>query len=195
MKTIEIFDDLCLRGLECSDARSIFEAIDAERAYLGQWLPFVAGTRAIDDTEFYVRSVVEPPGCASNEIFTIVYEGNFAGLIGFKGTDWDNGKTELGYWLCERFQKRGIVTRSAHRLCERAFRGLGLNRIKLCCAVGNTASRHVALRLGFTLEGIERDAERFDDGRFVDAEVFGLLKREWEAHEMRRGQTRVDPLS
>ena len=93
--------------------------------------------------------------------------------------DWDNGKAEMGYWLRERFLKKGIVTRSARCLIGRAFRNLGLNRISLRIAVGNSESRKVAERLGFTLEGVERDAERFPGGHFVDAEVFGLLEREW----------------
>ncbi|MDR0965701.1 MAG: GNAT family N-acetyltransferase [Myxococcales bacterium] len=179
MKTIDIADDLQLRALERSDARAIFEAIDTNRAHLGTWLPFVAATYSIEESEAFVRSVIDPPGCETNQTFVIECDAEFAGLIGLKGTDWENAKTELGYWLCERFVGRGLITRSARCLCERAFVGLGLNRIQLRCAVGNVRSRAVALRLGLMLEGIERDAERFDDGRFIDAEVFSLLRRDW----------------
>lgn len=181
MDTIDIADDLRLRRLDMSHAPAIFEAIDQERAYLGRWLPFVSATRGLGDSEAYVRSVVEAPGRETSQVFAIECGGDFAGLIGFKDTDWDNGKTEIGYWIRERFQRRGLVTRAAACLIERAFANLGLNRVVLCCAVGNARSRAVALRLGFTLEGVERDAERFDDGRFVDAEVFSLLRREWDA--------------
>ena len=179
MRVIQIDGGLCLRALAPGDARAIFEAIDVNRAHLGRWLPFVAATTGVEFTEGYVRSVTEPPGCETNQVFAIEYGGAFAGLIGLKDVDWDNGKAELGYWLCERFEGRGLVTRAAACLIERAFTGLGLNRVQLRCAVGNAKSRAVALRLGFTFEGIERDAERFDDGRFVDAEVFSLLRREW----------------
>lgn len=179
MNVIDIAGDLRLRRLDMSDAPAIFEAIDAERTYLGRWLPFVSATQGVEYTEAYVRSVIEPPGCEVSQVFVIECQGAFAGLIGFRDTDWDNGKTAIGYWIRERFQKRGLVTRAAACLIERAFANLGLNRIALRCAVGNTASHNVALRLGFTLEGIERDAERFDDGHFVDAEVFSLLRREW----------------
>ncbi len=183
---IEVAGDLRLRRLELGDAPAIFEAIDAERDDLGRWLPFVAATRRVEDSEAYVRSVLEPPGCETSQIFVIECEGAFAGLIGLRDTDWDNAKAAIGYWLSARFQKRGLVTRAARCLIGRAFDRLGLNRIELRCAVGNAPSHGVARRLGFTLEGIERDAERFDDGHFVDAEVFSLLRREWEARAVER---------
>lgn len=178
---IELSGGIVLKALEASDAPVIFEAICEDRAHLSRWLPFVEETvrQGIGVTEAYVASVTEPPGCEAKQVFAILQDGAFAGLIGLFGTDWDNGKAEMGYWLRERFLKKGLVTRSAACLIGRAFRNLGLNRISLRIAVGNSESRKVAERLGFTLEGVERDAERFSDGHFVDAEVFGLLAREW----------------
>lgn len=181
MSSIALDGGLALRQLKASDAPAIFQAICEDRAHLARWLPFVDATvrEGISVTEAYVASVTEPPGCETKLVFAILQDDAFAGLIGLFGVDWDNGKAEMGYWLRERFLKKGIVTRSARCLIERAFRNLGLNRISLRIAVGNSESRKVAERLGFTLEGVERDAERFPGGHFVDAEVFGLLAREW----------------
>ena len=178
--TIDLAPDLRLCRLTLAHADALFAAIDSDRARLGRWLPFVETTRGVDDTSAYIRSVSLPPGSEQCLVFAIECEGAFAGLIGLNATDWDNAKTELGYWLVGRFEKRGIVTRAATCLIDRAFHRLGLNRVTLRCAVDNASSRAVALRLGFTLEGMERDAERFNDGRFVDAHVFSLLAREWK---------------
>jgi len=172
--------DLRLCRLCLDHAAAFFAAIDGDRARLGRWLPFVETTRGVEDCAAYIRALNQPPGSDLNLVFVIECEGAFAGLVGLFATDWDNAKTELGYWLVGCFEKRGLVTRAATCLIDRAFNRLGLNRVTVRCAVDNASSRAVAERLGFTLEGIERDAAREGDGHFVDAHVFSLLAREWK---------------
>jgi ribosomal-protein-serine acetyltransferase len=48
------------------------------------------------------------------------------------------------------------------------------------CAAGNTGSRMVAERLGFSQEGVMRQAAWLND-RFVDHVMYGLLAQEWRA--------------
>ena len=86
-----------------------------------------------------------------------------------------NKKTEIGYWLSESFQHKGIITQSGKALINYAFNEMNLNRIQLKAATGNLKSQQVAERLGFTKEGIERDGELHMRG-FVDLVVFSLLK-------------------
>jgi ribosomal-protein-serine acetyltransferase len=108
----------------------------------------------------------------------IIYQQQFAGIIGLKDTDFDNKKTEIGYWLSESFQHKGIITRSAKILINYIFNEMELNRVQLKAATENYKSQAVAERLGFTQEGIERDGELHSRG-FVDLMVFGMLKIDW----------------
>ncbi|WP_252393492.1 GNAT family protein [Hydrogenibacillus sp. N12] len=109
------------------------------------------------------------------------YRGTLVGVIGYHRIDWENKKTSLGYWLDPTVQGRGIMTRAARTMVDHAFFHLGLNRLEIRAATENTRSRRVAERLGFTLEGIIREAEWLGD-RFVDHAVYGLLAREWKAY-------------
>ena len=168
-----------MRILRRSDAQDIFRAIDSQREYLGKWLPFVEQTRTADDSAAFVESTLEVPEEIREKVFVIRLNGCFAGLIGFRDTDRLNRKTEIGYWLSENCQGQGIVTQSVARLCGYAFEELGMNRIQICCAVGNVPSRNVPLRLGFTFERIEREGEMIGNGIFRDLEVYSLLKEEW----------------
>ena len=88
-----------------------------------------------------------------------------------------NQKTEIGYWLSEKFQHKGIVTHSCKALIDFAFSEMNLHRIQLKAATKNFKSQAVAKRLGFTVEGIERDGELHSHG-FVDLKVFSLLKED-----------------
>ena len=175
---IQVDKNIELRQLEQSDSADIFHAIDSQREYLGRWLPFVEWTKEIKDTENFVDSVVHAPGDCFNFVFTIRKQDELIGLIGFKGTDKQNQKTELGYWLSEKYQKQGIVTACVDRLCHFAFDELGMNRIQIKCAVGNISSQKIPRRLNFTLEGIERDGELLSGNIFTDLEVYSKLKRD-----------------
>lgn len=168
--------DLLLRQLEMADAVDIFHTIDSQRAYLGKWLPFVAFTRGVADSEMFVESVVNAPAPRFEYIYTIRKCDAFVGLVGFKDTDKLNRKSEIGYWLSEPFQKQGIMTRSVARLCDYAFHELDLNRVQIKCAVGNQASIAIPKRLGFTLEGVERQGELLTGGIYTDLAVYSKLR-------------------
>ena len=120
MKTIPILPGIALHELRTADAADIFAAIDGERAYLGRWLPFVQFTRNEEDSLRFVRSVLE--ASYRETVFTIRDGERFIGLIGFKSTDPLARTTEIGYWLREAWQGRGIVTTAVRALCRRSWR-------------------------------------------------------------------------
>jgi len=179
MKIITVRDNIFLKELEIGDAAHIFKAIDSQREYLGEWLPFVEFTKSVKDSLEYVNTVVSMPENYKEWQFAVFCGDDFAGLAGFKGTDRLNRKSEIGYWLCEEFQHRGIMTDSVRALIKFGFSELGLNRIMIKCAPGNEKSGRIPQRLGFTFEGTERDSEFVKEGVFRDAEVWSLLKKEF----------------
>jgi len=182
IKVIKVDDSISLKQIEVSDANDLFETIDAQRNYLGPWLPFVNFTKSIKDSEEFIETIENTPENKKEYIFVIKYNSEFAGIIGFKATDKLNKKTEIGYWLSEHFQKKGIITQSVKSLIDFAFNELELNRIQIKCAVANIPSRSIPIRLGFEFEGIERDGELLSDNLFTDIEVYSLLRsdrRNW----------------
>ena len=169
---------ITLRELQATDAGDIFRIIDSQREYLGRWLPFVETTKRLEDSEGFVSSVVNADEASFEHVFSIRKNDEFIGLVGFKDTDRQNKKTEIGYWLSEDRQGQGIVTRAVKRLCKFAFSEVGMNRIQIKCALGNEGSKKIPKRLGFSLEGIERDGELLSGGVYTDLEVYSLLKRD-----------------
>ena len=109
--------NLYLRELCREDAQDIFNAIDTNRPYFEKWLPFVPFTKSINDSLGYIISVIN-----SNELVYTIREGEtFLGIIGFKETNLDTKITELGYWLNEGYQGKGIITKGAKILCDKCF--------------------------------------------------------------------------
>ena len=176
MKELIVNNEIRLKELGLEDVQAIFNIIDNERNYLSEWLPFIADTHRMSDTQSFVDDYIK--SSKSKELtFAIYFQNQLVGLIGMKDTDFDNQKTEIGYWLSEEFQHKGIVTRSCEALINYVFYEMKMNRIQLKAATGNFKSQRVAERLGFVREGIERQGELHERG-FVDLIVFGLLKND-----------------
>lgn len=176
MTIIKVDTKIELKQIEQSDSKAIFETIDSQREYLGKWLPFVEFTKEVSDTDKFIHSIVNAPEDRFEYVFVIRIQNEFIGLIGFKDTDKLNQKTEIGYWLSEKHQKQGIITKSVEKLCDFAFNKQGINRIQIKCAVGNKPSIKIPQRLGFKFEGIERDGELLTGNVFTDLEIYSKLK-------------------
>lgn len=172
---IRISDDIQLMPLCLDDVSDIFRMLDNERDYMREWLPFVDQTHQEEDT---AKAVVQMTQSAAEQ-FTIRYMGIFVGLIGFKDFDTQNRKIEIGYWLSQYHQGKGIMIRSVKELLHYAFKHLHVNRVQIKVAVGNQKSNRIPQKLGFTLEGIERDGELLVDNKYTDINVYSLLKKEF----------------
>ncbi len=165
-----------LRELCESDALDIFNTINSQREYLGEWLPFVEFTRELKFTQDFVDATLLSMHETSDFLFTIRCDDNFAGIIGFKGTDIQNKRTEIGYWLSYDYQGKGIITKAVNKLTEFAFEVLNMNRVQIKVAVNNHKSKNIPERLEFKLEGVERDGELLSGGVFTDLFVYSKLK-------------------
>jgi ribosomal-protein-serine acetyltransferase len=174
MCIIWINDKIRLESLKLSMAETIFNTINRDREYLREWLPFIDKTEKITDTENFISAMVNQKEIKKDEVFSIWFNEEFAGLIGFKDTDWVNRKTEIGYWLGKKMQGKGIMTSCVKKLVSYSFDKLKLNRVQIKVAVGNTKSSAIPIRLGFKYEGTERDGE-FHSDKFLNLEVYSLL--------------------
>lgn len=169
MTPIPLFDNFALRPLQPGDAGDIFRAIDTQRSYLGVWLPFVALTHSEEDSRTFVTATLAD---SANPVYTLRADGRFAGLIGFKSADPVSGTIEIGYWLREEYQHRGIVTAAVRTLRRIAFEQLGMRRIEIRCATGNLPSNRIPQRLGMRLDRLEAQAEQLSSGERIDLNVY-----------------------
>ena len=173
MEHFRINDKLRLELVKVEMAPVIFEAIDRDREYLKQWLPFVHFTFEVSDTEKFLQSL-NSGNSKRDAVYSIWYKEEFAGLVGFKDTDWVNRKTEIGYWLAEQMQHKGIITACVKQLIEYAFAKLKLNRIQIKIAENNAKSEAIPQKLGFCFEGVERCGE-LHGNKFLNLKIYSIL--------------------
>ena len=178
LRTIEVDEEIALRPTGDSDLAPMWNAIEEGRNYLGEFLPWIAGYDTEDNyrTGFNKRRFEKDPFARSCE-YTNEYEGELAGGVGFGLPNRDNG-VEVGYWLKEDVQGRGIMTRSVTAVLDMIFDHMKLHRVTIRAATPNKPSRGVPERLGFTHEGTLREAA-FVQGRYIDLEIYSMLEHEW----------------
>jgi ribosomal-protein-serine acetyltransferase len=168
-----------LRLLDERDAAALFALIDANRARLREWLPWVENEQSAEGTWRFLRAARRQLDDNRGGQYAIWEHGQLAGVVGQHPIDWGNRAGALGYWLGGAYEGRGLVTRACRTLVSYAFRDLGLHRVEIRAALANRRSRAIPERLGFRQEGILRDAEWLYD-HYVDLVVYGMLADEWQ---------------
>ena len=156
-------------------AEELFELTNKNRDFLKQWLPWLDNIQTISDTKEFIESQLLrfPRGEALH--LTIFYQDQISGVLGYNQIDRSNNIGYIGYWLGEEYNGKGIMTKSVRELMEIGHSYYSLRRYDIRCAVDNYRSRAIPERLGFTNEGIIRQAEKVYDSYF-DHVVYGLLK-------------------
>jgi ribosomal-protein-serine acetyltransferase len=178
MFRIPVRPDLELRLAVYSHAEEVFEAVQANRAHLAAWLPWVDQTHSAADIVDWIRRGLEQ--FARNEGWQAVlwHQDRVAGALGFKTVDWASMRVEMGYWLAERLQGKGLMTAAARAATDYAFSEWRMNRVEIRCSVDNVRSAAIPRRLGFEQEGMLRQAFRVGDV-YQDLLLFGMLREKW----------------
>lgn len=176
---IRVDEEIVLRLARDGDAPRVFALTQRNREYLRRWLPWVDRTTSVKETEGWVQRSLDQMRRGEGFHTCIEYRGELAGVIGYVYVDPVNRRGEIGYWLAEDLQGRGIMTRACRRLVEYAFHALELHRIEIRVEVGNRRSRGIPERLGFVQEALLREAV-FEHGRYADLVMYAQLRKEWE---------------
>lgn len=85
-----------------------------------------------------------------------------------------DGVGDVGYWCAAPARGTGVMTEALQAVCRWGFGALGLDHITWCAEVGNWASRAVAEKSGFRVEGVRRRMLQHR-GNWVDGWVGTLL--------------------
>ena len=175
---MQVDENISLKFLEEIHAESLLNVVNANRVHLREWLPWVDNMTTTGNFKYYINDCKRRAAAQTDFGFSIVFEGNIIGRIGLHHINQQNKIGEIGYWLADGMQGKGIVTRCCKAIINFGFSELGLNRIEIKCALGNDKSKAIAEKLQFKHEGILRQAELLH-GKFIDLHLFAMVKEEW----------------
>lgn len=167
-----------LRLLERHHAAELFDVVDQNRDYLAPWLGWVDGTHSSASVAVFIENALQQLARGAGMHCGIFVGGQVVGSVGCHEIDAPNRKTSAGFWIAEKFQGRGLATKSVGALVEYAFVEWRLHRMEIRCALENRRSRALALRLGFEEEGIRKQYECTRSG-FRDLAVYAAFAPTW----------------
>jgi ribosomal-protein-serine acetyltransferase len=180
---IAVDDGVELRPLRLEDAEPIYYLVEANRARLAEWLPWVPSIRMATDEAAFIRSTHGSLEAGTGLSCVLVADRAPVGTMGCS-IDEANRSAEIGYWIAAGYEGRGLVTKAARALTTFLVQDLGLHRVAIRAGIENRRSRAVAERLGFVLEGTQRHGQLLDSG-FIDLAVYSMLAPEWPTNGAR----------
>lgn len=114
---------------------------------------------------------------SKNKDWFIFLDDKLIGHINIWNYSKENKKCEIAYWLAEIETGKGYIT-EAMKLVEKELFNNDINRIELICDTQNIASRRVAERSGYALEGIKRKSCIYKNGRVADDCLYAKLRED-----------------
>ncbi len=187
MVSILIDDDLLLRSFQAEDAPELFKVVDASRDHLRPWFPWVdLTTKADHSLQFIQQSIIQQKSQEAMAL-GIVYKRKIIGSMGMHNWDHQLSKAQLGYWINNEYEGKGIINTCIHSFADFLFDKAGLNKIEIHFMPSNVRSAKVAERLGCKIEGILRDSF-MHNGQYKDLVIAGLLKKEWKGLPEKKGK-------
>lgn len=180
MFTHQLDEELKLALPQMQQADEMAAVVRANLAHLKPWMPWATDDYSVESAKDFIQRTLTEFAHDGRFNASILLNEKIVGTIGFHNLDVMNKSAEIGYWISQEAQGRGIITKCCRVLIDYLFDVMGLNRVQINCNVENTRSRAVPERLGFKLEGIQRQCE-YLNGRFGDWAVYAILREEWKS--------------
>lgn len=174
---------LILRQPTGKDTKSLIRNIN--NLEVSKWLLVVPYPYTKKDALWWINHCKEKAGEKPRKSyeFNIQLKGEegIIGGVGISKVDKYQKTAVVGYWLGEDYWRQGIVSEAFEQLLKFAFERLKMRRLEAEVYAGNKKSAGLLMKFGFKYEGTKRKAVVCKaDGKIHDAEIYGLLNKEYD---------------
>ncbi len=168
-----------IRIMEQRDSRAFLQLITGNRERLQPYFPMMCRTLTgpFKTWLFVYRKRAE---FFRRRYFPFVIErnatGELLGYISIRTIDDSVPKGELAYFIDAASEGKGIITAALREVAGSCFKELGFNKLIIRVNASNPGSRAVAVKAGFTSEGIQQSDFRNHEGQLIASEYLGKSK-------------------
>jgi len=158
-----------------SDINDIVEGIG--KLNVSKWLLVVPYPYAKKDAKSWLKRKKKN---TISFLIELKVEKKVIGTLGLQKIDKFQETAEIGYWINEKYHRRGYGSEAVDAALKFAFEKLKLRRIYAGILAGNPSSGKLLEKFGAKYEGTSRQSKRCKaDGKIKDEILYGLLKEDW----------------
>jgi ribosomal-protein-serine acetyltransferase len=171
--------EITVRPWTVADTDGFFAAVRESVESLSEWLPWCtldySRDQAVARMAFCERAWQEKSEFPLGIFATS--SGKVMGATGINHLRPEYRLGNLGYWVGKPYRGQGAAVTAARMTADIGFGELGLTRLEIVAMVNNTASQHVAEKLGAVREGVARNRVYYR-GAPADAVVYSLIPQD-----------------
>jgi len=170
---VEVRPGLVLEPQHPDLAPGYFALLERNLARLALWEPWALEKQSLAGIRAFLAWQAQAAVSGTQLPFVIVADGEQVGSCSAR-LDATDGAAEIGYWVGAEVEGTGLAAESVGALVAHVFARGDVFRIQARTAVHNDRSRALLERLGFSLEGVQRSAQRMGERR-VDMAVYARV--------------------
>ena len=173
------FDHYSLRLLRLGDLDPYYDMVQRNKERLAdRFVGTVSRTKTLQEAQEFVEEMIKHT--ISNTYFPYVIvdesEDRIVGFIDLKNIDWTIPKTQIGFYIDEAYEGKGIISKAISKIIEYCFDEKGFEKLFMHIHPENLAAKKVAENCGFELEGTIRKDYKTPSGKLVDLLYYGKVK-------------------
>jgi len=147
-----------LRPYRIEDASLVFAAAKESVETVGRWMPWChVGYTEAESIAWIEKTLAMWQHSEAYEFALFDQTGDYVGGAGINQFNRLHNLANLGYWVRQSRQRRGLATAAVRILARFGFETLGLTRIEIVAASENGPSRRVAEKAGAQFECLARN--------------------------------------
>lgn len=151
-----------LKARTIDQAQDLYNLIDKNRDHLKLWMPWVEGTKSVEDSKKFLQLMTDEWNEARVFDYSIydIKTNKLIGSFGLHSINWSTKSCALGYWIDKDYEGKGCIL-EAVQLGEKLAYNLGFHRLIITCDRKNERSQKIPRILNYKLESLQIDHSIF----------------------------------
>ena len=176
--TTNLFSDahIYIRPFQSTDAKQFVDAVLESLQTVGVYMPWAVPSYSIENALTWIDTCATARDTSTAYEFGIFRVGDdrLLGGCGLNQINRSHNFCNLGYWVRECSQQRGIATKAIKLVAQYAFDELKFTRLEIVIAQMNIGSERAAQKSGALYECTARN--RISDGpHLLAAKIYSLI--------------------